>query len=187
MDLFDLDGPDPWRTTDARVVFDNGRMRLHEDLVIQPDGLSGRYAYLEVPVPIVTVVALDELLGLYLVRQWRYPWRRNSWELPSGGGEAQETALEAAQRELAEEVGLLASDWQSLGEGYCSATIDSHWYFFLARQLRETTRHERDSAEHDMLARRVPLESAVDAAMDGRIQHGMSVAGILRAARRLGI
>jgi ADP-ribose pyrophosphatase len=135
----------------------------------------------------VTIVAVDQSLHVYLVRQWRYPWRRNSWELPSGGGEAGETPLEAAQRELAEEVGLLASDWQPLGEGYSSATIDSHWHFFLARQLRETTTHRRDGAEHDMLARRVPLNSAVDAAMDGRIQHGMSVAGILRAARRLGI
>jgi acyl dehydratase len=33
----------------------------------------------------------------------------------------------------------------------------------------------------------VPLVAAVEAAMDGRIAHGMSVVGLLRAARRLGI
>jgi hypothetical protein len=35
--------------------------------------------------------------------------------------------------------------------------------------------------------RRLPLADAVDAAMDGRIEHGMSVVGLLRAARRLSV
>jgi hypothetical protein len=38
-----------------------------------------------------------------------------------------------------------------------------------------------------MIARRVPLGEAIDAAMSGRIEHGMSALGILRAARRLGV
>ena len=184
---FDLDGPNPWRTTDARVVFDNGRMRLHEHEVMQPDGAPGRYAYLEVMAPIVGVVALDTEDHVYLVRQWRYPWRRNSWEIPAGGSEPSETPLAAAQRELAEEVGLRAAAWEPMGEGYSSATIDSHWHFFLARDLSESGTQAKDGAEHDMVACRVPLLRAVEAVMDGRIQHGMSMVGILRAARRFGI
>jgi ADP-ribose pyrophosphatase len=92
----------------------------------------------------------------------------------------------AAQRELAEEVGLCASEWELLGEGYSSATIDSHWYTYLARDLTHTMAHSKDGAEEDLVARRLPLAEAVAAAMDGRIAHGMSVAAILRAARRLG-
>ena len=133
------------------------------------------------------IVALDEADQLYLVRQWRYPWRRNSWEIPSGGGEPEESPLEAAQREFAEEVGLVAAHWEPLGEGYSSATVDSHWYFFLARKLSQGAAHQRDGAEQDLVARRVPLADAVAAAMDGRIAHGMSVVAILRTARRLGI
>jgi len=187
MGLFDLDGPNPWRTTEARVVFEDSRLRLHHDLVVQPDGEPGRYAYLEVIAPVVSMLALDHDDYVYLVRQWRYPWGRNSWELPSGSGEEGESPLMAAQRELAEEAGLLASHWEPLGEWYASATLDSSWHFFLARDLQQTTAHERDGAEHDMVARRVPLLRAVEAAMDGRIQHGMTIAALLRAARRLGI
>ena len=187
MELLDLDGPNPWRTTAERVVFDNGRLRLYDDLVVQPDGQTGRYAYLQVDEPVVAIVALDEADQLYLVRQWRYPWRRNSWEIPSGGAELDESPLQAAQRELAEEVGLVAAQWDSLGEGYSSATIDSHWHFFLARGLTSDHSPLHEGSEQDMLARSVPLAEAVAAAMDGRIAHGMSVAGILRAARRLGI
>ncbi len=38
-----------------------------------------------------------------------------------------------------------------------------------------------------MIARAVPLTEAVAAAMDGRIEHALSVIGLLRAARRLGV
>jgi hypothetical protein len=50
-----------------------------------------------------------------------------------------------------------------------------------------TPGHQRDGAEHDMIARRVPMGDAIDAAMDGRIEHGMSALGLLRAARRLSV
>jgi 8-oxo-dGTP pyrophosphatase MutT (NUDIX family) len=37
----DLTGPNPWRTRSSRVVYDNGRLRLCADQVIQPDGEPG--------------------------------------------------------------------------------------------------------------------------------------------------
>jgi 8-oxo-dGTP pyrophosphatase MutT (NUDIX family) len=188
-DLLDLDGANPWRTESTRVVFEDSRLRLREDRVIQPDGEPGVYVYLEVHTPIVAVVPIDDQGNVYLVRQWRYPWRRNSWEIPSGGAEPGEAPLEAAQRELGEEVGLQASRWESMAGGHSSATLTGQWHFFIARGLQavNTGRHQRDGAEQDMLARRVPLADAIDAALDGRIEHGMSVVGLLRAARRLGI
>jgi ADP-ribose pyrophosphatase len=186
-DLFDVDGPNPWRTEASRVVFENQRLRLIQDQVIQPDGGPGDYVYVQVRGPIVAIVAVDDDRQVYLVRQWRYPWRANSWEIPSGGGTPEETPLECAQRELAEEVGLCASDWQSLGGGRSSATIDGDWHFFLARGLatEPSGQHARDGSEHDLITQRVPLATAVDAALDGRIMHGMSVVGLVRAARRL--
>jgi 8-oxo-dGTP pyrophosphatase MutT (NUDIX family) len=190
MSPFELDGANPWLTTTTRVVFDNGRLRLRDDSVVQPDGHPGRYAYLEVTSPVVAVVPVDDDMQVYLVRQWRYPWRRNSWEIPSGGGEDGEAPIDAAKRELAEEVGMDAIEWQSLGGGYSSATIDSHWHFFMARGLRLRPPGQavtKDGAEHDLIVGRVPFQEAVAAAMDGRIAHGMSVVGLLRAARRFGI
>jgi 8-oxo-dGTP pyrophosphatase MutT (NUDIX family) len=187
--LLDLTGPNPWRTESSRVVFDNGQLCLREDEVVQPDGEHGTYVYLEVPRPVVGIVPIDEWQHVYLVRQWRYPWRRNSWEIPSGGGELHESPLDSAMRELAEEVGVSASEWEPLGSGYSSATVNAYWHFFLARGLKavQTGQHQRDGAEHDLIVSQLPLTEAVEAAMDGRIEHGMSVVGVLRAARRLGI
>src|SRR5215471_13520046 len=186
---FDLDGPNPWRTDSSRVVFHDGRLRLREDAVTQPDGQPGSYVYLEVLTLIVGVVAIDSALHVYFVRQWRYPWARNSWEIPAGGGEPGETPLDAAQRELAEEVGMRASEWEPLGSGYSSAAVNGRWHIFLAQGLEpdRSYHHRRDPTEQDMIARRVPLADAVAAAMDGRIEHGMSALALLRAARRLAI
>ena len=123
------------------------------------------------------------------MRQWRYPWSSNSWEIPSGGGEGQESPRDAAERELAEEVGLSASTWEDLGTGYSSATIRGRWHLFLARDLRPAPvgQHARDGAEYDLIARRVPLTEAPGGG-DGRTHRTRHERlGLLRAARRLGV
>ena len=187
-DLLDLDGENPWRTRASRVLYDNGHLRLVEDQVIQPDGEAGTYTFVDVPWPVVAIVALSETDQVYLVRQWRYPWRRNSWEIPAGHGEPNEAPLAAARRELAEEVGLRAASWEPLGTGYSSASLNARYHLFLARGLGPSSgQHQRDGAEHDLIARQVPLDQAIAAAMDGRIEHSMSVVGLLRTARRLGL
>jgi 8-oxo-dGTP pyrophosphatase MutT (NUDIX family) len=186
--VWDLDGPNPWRTQSSRVVYDNGLLRLCEDQVIQPDGEPGIYTYLEAPWPVVAIVPVADDGDVYLVRQWRYPWGCNSWEIPAGHGEPNEDTLDGARRELAEEVGLQAASWEQLGTGFASASLNARYHLYLARGLSPNTAAvQRDGAEHDLIARRIPLAEAVNAAMDGRIAHGMSVVGLLRAARRLGL
>ncbi len=186
-DWFDTAGESPWQTRARRILYDNGQLRLREDAVIQPDGSPGSYTYLEVAALIVAVVPLDDDGRVHLVRQWRYPWGCNSWEIPAGHGEPGETPLAAAQRELAEEVGLRASSWEPLGGGFGSAASTARFHLFLARGLAPAGPASRDGAEHDLVARATPLAEAVAAAVDGRILHLPSVAGLLRAARLLGI
>jgi 8-oxo-dGTP pyrophosphatase MutT (NUDIX family) len=187
-DLLDLEGSNPWQTRSSSVIYDNGRMQLVEDVVVQPDGAPGSYAYLQLPWPVVAIVPISADGCVHLVRQWRYPWRRNSWEIPAGHGEPDEDPLLGAQRELAEEVGLQASSWESLGTGFSSAAVDARYHLYLARGLSPATNGaQRDGAEEDLIARAIPLEMAIAAAMDGRIVHAFSIVGLLRAARRLGV
>lgn len=187
-ETLELDGPNPWKTESTRVVFDNGRLRLREDVVVQPDGGPGSYTYLELPWPVAAIVPLSDTGDVYLVRQWRYPWGRNSWEVPAGHGEDGEAPLDVARRELAEEVGLNATEWEPLGTGYSSASFATQYHLFLARGLAPSCRDvARDGAEGDLITCRVPLEVAIEAAMDGRIVHSLSVVALLRTARRLGL
>jgi 8-oxo-dGTP pyrophosphatase MutT (NUDIX family) len=188
-DPFDPGGENPWQTLSTNVVYDNGRLRLREDRVIQPDGSSGRYTFIEIPWPVVAVVPVAaDGQSVYLVRQWRYPWGRNSWEIPAGTCEPGEEPLQGARRELAEEIGMHAATWHALGVGMSSATLAARYHLFLARDLAPANGHyPRDGAEGDLIVRAVPLAAALQAASDGRIVHAITVAGLLRAARHLGV
>jgi hypothetical protein len=72
--------------------------------------------------------------------------------------------------------------------GYASAAIAGRFHLFLARSLSPANGNAtREGTERDLIARPIALTEAIEAAMDGRIEHGMSVVGLLRAARRLGV
>ena len=51
-----------------------------------------------------------------MVRQYRYAFGQTLLEIPAGKREKGEQPDETARRELQEEVGATAREWQSLGE-----------------------------------------------------------------------
>jgi ADP-ribose pyrophosphatase len=73
----------------------------------------------------VAIVAVDDEGFVTLVRQLREPARRELVELPAGTLDREdESPLEAARRELAEECGLTGGEWRELGTfwttpGFC--------------------------------------------------------------------
>jgi 8-oxo-dGTP pyrophosphatase MutT (NUDIX family) len=186
--VLDCSGDNPWQRRHSRVVFDNGHLRLREDQVIQPDGAPGTYTYVELPHPVVAIVPVGDDGLVHLVRQWRYPWGRNSWEIPAGHCEPDEAPLVAAQRELAEEVGVRAERWRELGRGFPSAIMAAPMHLYLAQGLAPVREPlAREGAEGDLISRAVPLAAAVEAVLDGTIVHAYTAIGLLRAARLFGI
>src|ERR1044072_6391843 len=100
----------PYEFLSRKSVYDNPWLELHEDRVIHPDGREGYFGVVQMK-PGSTVLALSESGDAYLVREYKYAVERESLELMSGGLETEETPLEAAKRELKEEVGLEAREW----------------------------------------------------------------------------
>lgn len=120
-----------------------------------------------------------------LVGQWRHAWSEQSWEVPAGTLEEGEEPLHCAKRELAEEAGMQAAAWESLGTARGTAATTLRYHLYLARELTRVDRAP-EGYEQDMVLREVSLAEAIEEAMTGRIQHAVTVTALARAARRLG-
>lgn len=134
----------------------------------------------------VCVAALDEDDSIYIVRQFRYPFREHLWELPAGKLEPGEDPFPAARRELSEETGLEAASWTPLGTLYTSPGFSTErLYLYLATGLTRGAAHPDPNELLDV--DRVPLRELVRRVEDGEISDAKTVAGILRAARIRGV
>ncbi len=171
----------PWRTLTSRTAYENAWIRVREDQVIRPDGNPGIYGVVELN-PSVGVVALNERDEIVLVGQWRYTLGRYSWEVPRGGAKADETNIQrAAERELAEETGVVAAHWQPLGAvDVGNGVLAEVQSLYLATGLSHTKTNF--DPEEDIQIAWKPFAEAVKMAMDGTISEVCSVAAILRAA-----
>jgi len=144
----------------------NGRVALRE-VVHHPGG--------------VTILPLDDEGCVYCVRQFRYPYGEILLEVPAGKLERGEDPFECARRELSEETGFTADNWQSLGclytsPGYSGETL----YLYLARGLRAGEAHP-DEGEF-LSVERIPLAQLLEQVMDGRIRDAKTVAAVLKTA-----
>jgi ADP-ribose pyrophosphatase len=119
-----------------------------------------------------------------LVRQWRHAWDQSSWEVPAGTLEDREEPLHGARRELVEETGLRAERYTSLGVVRGAAFLTGRAHLYLAEGITESER-SLEPYEQDMEVLRLPLQAALEAALEGEIAHSGSVTSLARAARAL--
>jgi len=173
----------PWITNSSRIAYRNAWIRVREDEVIRPDGRPGLYGVVEIR-PSIGVVAVNERDEVALVGQWRYAVNRYSWEIPRGGSKPGENDMRAvAERELAEEAGVKAEQWELLGAvDVCNGVADDVQSLFLATQLSATDMNL--DPEEDITVEWKPFLEAVKMVMDGRITEVCSVAAILIVAAR---
>jgi len=139
----------------------------------------------------VGVVALDDDGAIVLVNQYRHPVRARLDELPAGLLDvAGEPALLAAQRELAEEAAITATDWHVLADLHTSPGMSNEAIrLFLARGLAPVGESDRFRPEHEeitLTVHRVTLDDAVARVYAGELTNAAAVAGILAAAHSAG-
>lgn len=176
----------PWQTHESIVVYDNPWIRVTEHRVTQPAGTPGIYGVAHMKNLATGVVALEEDGRVWLVGQWRYTLGTTSWEIPEGGGDPKRPPMEAAQRELLEEAGLVAEHWTPLQVLHTSNSVtDEEAHIFLARGLRRVAEPDPEPTE-DLTVKAVPFGEALAMIERGEITDAVSVAGLLRAARVTG-
>lgn len=126
------------------------------------------------------VVAINAQYQVCLIRQYRHAAGGWIWEIPAGKIDPDELPSRTAERELQEEVGLLANRWTDLGEmlsspGFCSEVI----YLYLAQELTEVG-HNREA--HELIEMHwVAFQEALQWARQDKIRDAKSIAALFRA------
>jgi ADP-ribose pyrophosphatase len=170
-------------TGTIRNVFKGNVLTLNLEQVQLP---NGRVAELEIAHHPggATVVALDSAGRVCLLRQYRHAAGGWITELPAGKLDDREPPLQCAQRELAEEAGMTAAQWDCLGQFFSSpGVLTEVIHVYLARGL---TACAAAPEEHEVFeASWVPLAEAVELATSARLQDAKTIIGLAWAQARI--
>jgi ADP-ribose pyrophosphatase len=170
-----------WRRHSRRAAYENPWLTVWHDEVTRPDGAPGIYGVVHFANLAVGVVAIDADDRVALVGQHRYTLDAYSWELPEGGVPPDEDPRDGAARELREETGVMAAEWQELGRLHLSNSVsDELAVLYVATEL--TTGEPAPDGTEDLAVRWVPFDEALAMTLDGRITDAMSVAALLWVA-----
>jgi 8-oxo-dGDP phosphatase len=185
-DLDIRDAAEHWPVDSSATLGEGSLVRLRRDMVRMPGGEVAGRDVLEHP-GAVAVLALDSADRVLMIRQYRHPVGRLLWEIPAGLRDvAGEPLHVTAQRELLEEAGYRAAQWQLLTDSYSSPGISTERIrIFLARGLAEVPVAERSYVpvheEAHLVLAWVPLDQAVLRILAGDLHNGVTALGILSA------
>src|SRR5262249_32995691 len=152
-----------YRLVSRHEAFHGAIFSVFTDEVALPDGSQVRRDWVN-HLGAVVIVALDEQGRGALIRQYRQAVHETLWELPAGLLVNNENPADAAARELAEEVDLLAGRWDQLVELHSSPGFTSEFIrIYLARDLSPVPaehRYARDQEEKFIQVSMVDLDEA---------------------------
>ncbi|MDH5326547.1 MAG: NUDIX hydrolase [Gammaproteobacteria bacterium] len=126
------------------------------------------------------VVAVNDKKQVCLLKQFRCVMDEWLWELPAGKIDHMEDPLNTAKRELTEETGVLATQWQSLG--YCISSpgvFTEKVHLYLAGDLHFSTAQPEPSEVFQV--HWINMQEAWRMAEAGDISDAKSVVGLFRA------
>lgn len=165
-------------------VFVKGNMlNAKRDIVKLPNGAQSYREYVTHPGAVLVIPVLPNG-HLVMERQFRYPMQQAYWELPAGKIDPHEPILETGKRELLEETGYVAGQWEYVTElhpciGYSNEVI----HIFVARDLVYQGA-KLDEDEHLEIVS-IPLPLLMQAMQNGEITDGKTMVALFWADKWL--
>ncbi|QRV01439.1 NUDIX hydrolase [Arcanobacterium phocisimile] len=160
---------------------------IYDDEITFAAGDSARRQYMthDDAVAIVAVRPKEATWEVLLIHQYRHASRLMMWEVPAGLCDvAGENVQFAAARELAEETGYSAAQWQQLVRFHASAGVsDEVVTIFLAQDVTVASDvdFDRVEEEREITAHWVEIDEVIAAIYRGHLTSPALVTGVLAA------
>lgn len=168
-----------WQTHTVEEKYDNPWIHVSHRTVTAPTGNAGIYGLVHFKNVGIGIVPIDEHGYTWLVGQQRYTLQSYVWEIPEGGAPLKESALAAAQRELREETGIIATRWTTLLRMHTSNSVtDEVGLAFVAQDL--SFGHVEPDATEQLQIQRVPLDDAINMAIDGTLTDSLTMMSLMK-------
>lgn len=167
-----------WKKLHSRIAYENPWIVLHEDRAINPAGNEVIYGYIESKSHGVYVVPLDKDNNTYIIRQFRYPIGRESWECVAGRTDG-EPVEQATRRELLEEAGLKAQEIITLSDMDSLPSVSSlRVTLCIATDVTKIS-DQLDKTDGILEMKKVSLPEVRNMILAGEIQSAESIAAFL--------
>jgi ADP-ribose diphosphatase len=162
---------------DSKIVYEGEIAKVREETWRHDDGETESREVVGHPGAVAILAHDDETL--YMVRQPREAVEEpDLLELPAGKLDVEgETKLECAQRELAEEIGMAAEDWEELKSFYVSpGLLEEEVTVFEATGLSEARQEPDDDERIELVSWPLSdLDGAIGACRDAKSLVGLMI------------
>lgn len=169
-----------WTELNKKIKYSNPWIEVSESNVLNPNGGEGIYGVVHFKNLAIGIIPIDENGNTWIIGQDRFPFNgKFTWEIIEGGGPLEINPLISAQRELLEEAGLKATDWQVIQEmDLSNSATTEKAIIYLARGLSYHDSNPDDT--EDLVVEKIPFEKLYQRVIKGEIVDSLSVVAVLR-------
>lgn len=166
------------RTENVQGIYNGRVVNFHVDDITLCNGEKATRECVDHPGG-VGIIALTDDEYVYMVRQFRYPYKESIYEIPAGKREKGEDPLETGKRELQEECGVVAENYIDLGRIYPSpGYTNEEIYLYAATGLTEV---EQNLDEDEFLqVTKMKLATLITKIMSGEITDAKTIAAAFK-------
>lgn len=171
MDLFE-------EKISSKLIHNGDFLVLNKDTVLLPNGKTSTREFVTHP-GAACVVAVNEDDNILMVKQYRYPVSKVMYEVPAGKLDSGEEPINCARRELEEETGYKANNFDLIGSLYPAPAYSNEIiYIYLATKLTKTNM----SLDEDefLVCEKIKISKVLEMIMNGQITDAKTQIAVLK-------
>ena len=171
-----------WKTLSSKIVFKNPWWQIRKDDFKTHTGKKGVYYIIDIKESAFIIPVKNK--KILFEKQYRYPIKKWTIELPGGSVKKGSTVRKAAEEELREELGYKAGSLEKIGKfvpyNGMSSEICS---VFLATDLKFVGADKEETEYIDPIE--IGIKQAYKMVEENKIIDGMTIAALMLAQKKL--